>query len=145
MATFILALLEILGDIKYFLVVLVVVIFMFGKSMLLHHSGRRNENCISPLCFLSFSGDMFHLAVSTKDNGAFCERDDLEGPTLDFCNGQLTKSYLRVYVSCRAQVLCISSFPTNPISQSFISQSILLGDFELNDLQVSHHISTRSH
>lgn len=40
MSTFILALLEILSDIKYFLVVLVVVIFMFG--------------------------DMFHLAVSRR-------------------------------------------------------------------------------
>ena len=43
-------------------------------------------------------GDMAHLAVSTKDNGRFCENDDLAGPTLDFCNAELTSSYLRVYV-----------------------------------------------
>ena len=58
---------------------------------------------VSHLVFCYPAGDMFHLAVSTKDNGAFCERDDLEGPTRDFCNGQLTKSYLRVYVSLRSE------------------------------------------
>ena len=73
MATFILALFEIFSDIKYFLVVLMVVIFMFG--------------------------DMLHLSVSTKDDGAFCDTEDLEDPTEDFCDQNLAFSYLRVYVS----------------------------------------------
>ena len=80
---------------------------------------------------------MFHLAVSTKDNGVFCARDDLEGPTLDFCNAQLTKSYLRVYVSLRFENLLSYIHLIRLTFVLFISQSILLGDFELNDLQVS--------
>lgn len=43
--------------------------------------------------------------MSTKSDGAFCYgddlelREDLEGPTLDFCSRDLATSYLRVYVS----------------------------------------------
>eukprot|EP00977_Amphora_coffeiformis_P015177 scaffold4442_cov125-Amphora_coffeaeformis.AAC.8 len=46
------------------------------------------------------------MSVSTKDDGAFCYeddlnelREDLEGPTLDFCSKDLATSYLRIYVS----------------------------------------------
>ena len=37
--------------------------------------------------------------MSTKDSGDFCESEGLEGPTLDFCDKDVTSSYLRVYVS----------------------------------------------
>jgi len=83
MSTFILALFQILKDLRSFAVVLVVVIFMFG--------------------------DMFYIAVSTKDNGEFCTDGgtELGGPATDFCDSGVS-SYLRVY-------------------------ALLLGDFELND------------
>jgi len=75
MSTFILALNQILQDLKYFALVLAVIIFMFG--------------------------DMLHIAVSTKDNGLYCilgeELDELNGPTQDFCSDKPIDSYLRVY------------------------------------------------
>eukprot|EP00978_Attheya_sp_CCMP212_P019285 scaffold53842_cov84-Attheya_sp.AAC.1 len=72
MSTFILALFQILKDLRSFAVVLVVVIFMFG--------------------------DMFYISVSTKDNGQFCTDGgtDLSGPAIDFCDSSAS-SYLRMY------------------------------------------------
>lgn len=113
------------------------------------------------ICFCS---DMFHLAgtfhfgssiemhvvvdssyvicsVSTKDDGAFCYgnndelREDLEGPTLDFCSRDLATSYLRVYVSSLKVIdptrHCVSLLVLADTTQ----QSMLLGDFELSSLQ----------
>jgi len=75
MSTFILALMQILRDLRYFAVVFAVIIFMFG--------------------------DMMHIAVSTKDDGQYCidgqEQDSLSGPTQDFCSDHPIDSYLRVY------------------------------------------------
>jgi hypothetical protein len=70
-------LMQILFDMRYFMIVMLVVIFMFG--------------------------DMFHFAVSTLDQGNFCLQDGLADPTEDFCvPTTATPSYLRVYVSeCR--------------------------------------------
>jgi len=82
MSTFILALSQILLDIRLFMVVLVVVVFMFG--------------------------DMFHIVVSTKDDGQYCAGDIDSGYIDDFC-GSIWSSYLRTY-------------------------AILLGDFELDDI-----------
>ena len=98
MSTFILALLEILSDIKYFLVVLVVVIFMFGDMFHLAVS-RLPCSVMSVSIRMSNEARYDTMQVSTKDDGDFCTQDDLEGPTQDFCNRQLTSSYLRVYVS----------------------------------------------
>jgi hypothetical protein len=65
---------QILFDMRYFMIVMLVVIFMFG--------------------------DMFHFAVSTLDQGNFCLQDGLADPTEDFCvPATATASYLRVYVS----------------------------------------------
>ncbi|KAL7568630.1 hypothetical protein ACA910_022729 [Epithemia clementina (nom. ined.)] len=85
MSTFIMALTQILYDIRFFMVVLIVCVIMFG--------------------------DMFYIAVSTKNNGQFCATNDeaRESDTVaDFCTSSWD-SYLRTY-------------------------SILLGDFELNDM-----------
>ncbi|KAL7568622.1 hypothetical protein ACA910_022723 [Epithemia clementina (nom. ined.)] len=82
MATFILALSQILFDIRFFLLVLAVCVFMFG--------------------------DMFHLAVSEKGNGTFCENNPEYGAMEDFCASSW-ESYLRVY-------------------------AILVGDIQLDDL-----------
>jgi hypothetical protein len=73
MSTFILALFEILNGIRYFAVVLFVIILMFG--------------------------DMLHISLSTKDNGDFCHlnADNLSGPADDFCSPKTNNSYLRVY------------------------------------------------
>jgi hypothetical protein len=92
MSTFILALFEILHDIRYFAAVLAVILLMFG--------------------------DMMHIVLSTKDNGAYCmaNEDDLGGPALDFCSSNLGNSYLRVY-------------------------ALLLGDFELDDYKESSGIT----
>mmetsp|Transcript_7453 Transcript_7453/g.20678 ORF Transcript_7453/g.20678 Transcript_7453/m.20678 type:complete len:985 (+) Transcript_7453:84-3038(+) len=82
MAVFILSLGQILKDTRYFMFVLLVIILMFG--------------------------DMFHIAVVEKDDGAVCH-DDLDSGTIeDFCSSNW-ESYLRVY-------------------------SMLLGDFELDEL-----------
>jgi hypothetical protein len=72
-------LMQILFDIRYFMIVMLVVIFMFG--------------------------DMFHFAVSTADQGKLCEQEGLADPTEDFCvPTTATPSYLRVYVSeCSAE------------------------------------------
>ena len=89
MATFILALSQILYDMRFFLFVLSVCVFMFG--------------------------DMFHIAVSEKDNGSFCqENSDLaleSGTVEDFCSNSW-ESYLRVYVSC-VKILWLVSTRTN--------------------------------
>ena len=72
MSTFIMALSQILYDIRFFMVVLIVCVFMFG--------------------------DMFYIAVSSKDNTQFCTDDEQEsGAIEDFCDSGWT-SYLRVYV-----------------------------------------------
>jgi Ion transport protein len=71
MATFIMSLSEILQDLKYFFVVIIVIIFMFG--------------------------DMMHIVVTSYDNGLFCEEnDDGEGAVNSFCSPQRTQSYLRM-------------------------------------------------
>lgn len=75
MATFILALSQILFDIRFFLLVMAVCVFLFG--------------------------DMFHIAMTRKGNGSFCEEEhhkDDNGTTQDFCTSSWS-SYLRVYVS----------------------------------------------
>lgn len=54
-------------------------------------------------------GDMFYVAVSTLDNGKFCEGPQDSGAIEDFCNNPWA-SYLRIY-------------------------SILIGDFELDDMR----------
>eukprot|EP00522_Entomoneis_paludosa_P014591 CAMPEP_0172443676 /NCGR_PEP_ID=MMETSP1065-20121228/3898_1 /TAXON_ID=265537 /ORGANISM="Amphiprora paludosa, Strain CCMP125" /LENGTH=1078 /DNA_ID=CAMNT_0013193991 /DNA_START=22 /DNA_END=3258 /DNA_ORIENTATION=+ len=84
MSIFIVAMGQILTDIRYFMFVLLVYIFMFG--------------------------DMFHIAIGQKDDGEYCEATgDAESGTIeDFCSSSW-ESYLRVY-------------------------SILLGDFELDDI-----------
>ena len=73
MSTFILALIQILSDLKNFGVVLLVIIFMFG--------------------------DMMNIALRTKDNGLYClaNTEDLSGVAEDFCTEELYRSYLRVY------------------------------------------------
>eukprot|EP00522_Entomoneis_paludosa_P007344 CAMPEP_0172456474 /NCGR_PEP_ID=MMETSP1065-20121228/15836_1 /TAXON_ID=265537 /ORGANISM="Amphiprora paludosa, Strain CCMP125" /LENGTH=103 /DNA_ID=CAMNT_0013209513 /DNA_START=1 /DNA_END=309 /DNA_ORIENTATION=- len=53
-------------------------------------------------------GDMFYIAVSTKDNGQFCEQEQESGAIEDFCTSPWN-AYLRTY-------------------------SMLLGDFELDDI-----------
>ncbi|KAL7568621.1 hypothetical protein ACA910_022722 [Epithemia clementina (nom. ined.)] len=68
MATFILALSQILYDIRFFLLVLAVCVFMFG--------------------------DMFHIAVLGEDGGDFCSWKF--GAMDDFCSTSW-ESYLRVY------------------------------------------------
>jgi hypothetical protein len=71
MATFIMALSQILKDLRFFMVVLLVMIFMFG--------------------------DMMNIALTSKDNGEYCwENPDLEGPAADFCSPKRTDSYLRM-------------------------------------------------
>ncbi|KAL7568639.1 hypothetical protein ACA910_022737 [Epithemia clementina (nom. ined.)] len=83
MSTFILALSQILYDIRLFMVVLVVCVIMFG--------------------------DMFFIAVSTKEDGQYClnlEKDAETETADDFCTSAFD-SYLRVY-------------------------SLLLGDFSLD-------------
>lgn len=89
MSTFIMALIQILKDLIYFAIVLIVIVFMFA--------------------------DMLRIAITTKDNGSFCEDKrsetidgELEGPIADFCSPDPAASYLRVY-------------------------SVLIGDFELDD------------
>ena len=72
MSTFILALAQILWDIRLFMLVLLVCLAMFG--------------------------DMFFIAVSQKDDGAFCEMDQDSGTIEDYCSG-FWQSYLRTYVS----------------------------------------------
>jgi hypothetical protein len=73
MSTFIVALSQILYDIRLFMVVLLVCISMFG--------------------------DMFHIAVSTKDDGEFCANEEQESGTLqDFCENSWA-STMRTYVS----------------------------------------------
>ena len=77
MSTFILALTQILHDIRLFMVLLVICVIMFG--------------------------DMFYIAISTKDDGAFCKNietaEDFDSGTIDdFCDSTFA-SYLRVYVS----------------------------------------------
>ena len=37
--------------------------------------------------------------VVNKDYGEFCLGDDLEDPTIDFCDSNMVSRYLRVYVS----------------------------------------------
>jgi Ion transport protein len=70
MATFIMALAQILKDLRFFAVVLIVCIFMFG--------------------------DMMQIAVSSKDNGQFCANNDIiSGPVQDFCSGSRTAAVLR--------------------------------------------------
>ena len=65
-------LMQILFDMRYFMIVMLVVIFMFG--------------------------DMFHFAVSTVDPD-FCLQEGLADPTQDFCvPTSAGPSYLRVYV-----------------------------------------------
>uniref|UniRef100_A0A7S3L3W8 Ion transport domain-containing protein n=1 Tax=Amphora coffeiformis TaxID=265554 RepID=A0A7S3L3W8_9STRA len=73
MSTFILSLIQILRDLRHFMIVMAVVIFMFG--------------------------DMMHIALSTKDDGRYCTENegDLSGPEEDFCSLQNMDSYLRVY------------------------------------------------
>lgn len=71
MATFIMALTQILKDLRYFAVVLVVCIFMFG--------------------------DMMQIAVSSKDNGQYCNNNSQNSGTLqDFCSDSSAAAYLRV-------------------------------------------------
>lgn len=92
MATFILAVIQILLDLRYFAVVMIVVIFMFA--------------------------DMMRIAVSTKDNGAFClslahdAGGQLQGPIRDFCSSNPGDSILRVY-------------------------SIVIGDYSLDDYEIT--------
>lgn len=76
MSTFILALIRIIVDLRYFAIVLTVIILMFA--------------------------DMFRIAVSTMDNGEFCiekakNGELIEGPVADFCSTNAYLSYLRVY------------------------------------------------
>jgi Ion transport protein len=75
MSTFILALIQILGDMRYFMLVLLVILFMFG--------------------------DMMHIAVGTKDNGQFCVQNMAAGtlspPAEDFCSPDQSDYYLRMY------------------------------------------------
>ncbi|KAL7561536.1 hypothetical protein ACA910_022690 [Epithemia clementina (nom. ined.)] len=83
MATFVLALTQILADIRLFMIVLFVCVCMFG--------------------------DMFHVAVWGEDDGNYCKSATYETDTMeDFCSSSW-ESYLRTY-------------------------SILLGDFELDDV-----------
>ena len=74
MATFILALSQILYDIRFFVLVLAVCVLMFG--------------------------DMFHIAVSQQDNGEVCEQEEGNSAMDDFCS-TAWESYLRVYVSLK--------------------------------------------
>ncbi|KAL7568628.1 hypothetical protein ACA910_022727 [Epithemia clementina (nom. ined.)] len=88
MSTFIIALTQILYDIRLVMIVLIVCVIMFG--------------------------DMFYIAVSTKNNGQFCAANDEAGESDavdDFCTSSWD-SYLRTY-------------------------SILLGEFELNDMMAT--------
>lgn len=74
MATFVTALTEILKDLRFFQVVLVVCIFMFG--------------------------DMMQIAVTSKDNGTFCENHINSDSSVvqDFCSGSRGVAVLRAYV-----------------------------------------------
>lgn len=71
LATFILAISQIMQDIRWFLVILLIVIFMFA--------------------------DMIHIINTTSNDGAFCT--DVEAPSAadDFCSRNLMQSYVRVY------------------------------------------------
>ena len=73
MSTFVLSLIQILQELRHFMIVMAVVIFMFG--------------------------DMMHIVLSTKDDGRFCteNEEDLSGPEADFCSLQNIDAYLRVY------------------------------------------------
>ena len=73
MSTFILSLIQILRDLRYFMIVMAVIVFMFG--------------------------DMMHIAVSTKDDGQYCivNAGDLSDPEQDFCDVSGYDMYLRVY------------------------------------------------
>jgi hypothetical protein len=73
MSTFILALIQILKDLKYFAIVFLVIIFMFGEMM--------------------------HIAITSANNGAFCTEHEgkLSTPGQDFCSPNLYPSYFRVY------------------------------------------------
>ena len=72
MSTFIMAVFQILLDLKYFAVVLIVVVCQMG--------------------------DMMSIAVGTKDNGSFCEENEEQDSTVeDFCSDNRTDGYLRVY------------------------------------------------
>jgi hypothetical protein len=97
MSTFILALSQILYAIRLFMVVLLVCISMFG--------------------------DMFHIAVSTKDDGEFCGNEEQESGTLqDFCK------------SSSGKLLCV------PICESF--NNVNLGLDEICKKQLQRHTST---
>ena len=78
MSTFIMALSQILYDIRFFMVVLVVCVIMFG--------------------------DMFYIAVSTEEDTEFCSREQDSGTIEDFCDSSWS-SYLRVYVSSALRCL----------------------------------------
>lgn len=79
MATFIMSLTEIVLDLRYFFVIILVVVFMFG--------------------------DMMNVVVTSKDNGEYCQEyydnGESESETFlrSFCSAQRTPAYLRVYVN----------------------------------------------
>ena len=73
MALFVAALGQILVDLRFFAVVLVVCVFMFG--------------------------DMMQIVITSKDDGRFCENHYIEGETgaiQDFCSGSRSAALLRV-------------------------------------------------
>lgn len=116
MATFILAVIQILLDLRYFAVVMIVVIFMFA-DMVSHEivgSGARICGLELNLLFLW----QMRIAVSTKDDGAFClslaneAGGQLQGPIRDFCSSNPGDSILRVY-------------------------SIVIGDYSLDDYEIT--------
>lgn len=84
LATFILSVLQIISDIRWFLLVLSIAILMFGD--MIHIVTTYHEN-----------GDLCRAHLPTVSNGDEGGENAEGGAQADFCDGNLINSYIRMY------------------------------------------------